>query len=123
MVAEAVSNAELARRMDDVRAALAEDIAEVRTTLATVSTTTLPRELYAARHEALVHRVSLVEAHQARLDGEFRAAMERLERERREEVAEQTREQRQTRRFLISAVLLPAASIAISIYQGLQGPA
>jgi hypothetical protein len=116
---EAVSNAEVARRVDDVRAVLAEDIAEIRRALGDA----LPRELYIARHEALVRRVDTLEAHQARTEVEFRAALEKIEQERRAEIAAQMAEARNFRRFLWSAIILPAASIVITIYQGLQGPA
>lgn len=116
---ETVSNAEVARRVDDVRAVLAEDIAELRRALGEA----LPRELYVARHEALVRRVDTLEAHQARVEAEFRAALEKVTEERRAEIVAQAADARQNRRFLWSAIILPAASIVITIYQGLQGPA
>lgn len=120
---ETVSNAEVARRVDDVRSVLAEDIAELRRALEAVSGTALPRELYSARHEALVHRVDLLEARQQAAELQLRASIEKIDTERRAEIAAQVTEQRQTRRFLWSAVIIPAASIVVTIYQAIQGPA
>lgn len=121
-MSETISNAEVARRLDDVRSLLAGDIAEVRRALEAVAGTSLPRELYVARHEALVRRVDTLEAVFARSEVERRATIDKIEAERHAEMAAQVAEQRQNRRFLWSAIILPAASIAITIYQGLQGP-
>lgn len=120
---ETITNAEVARRLDDVRSALADDIAEVRRTLEIVSGTALPRELYSARHEALVHRVNLLEANLSRVETEHRTAMDKMQIERKAEATAAAQEARANRRFLWSAIILPAVSILITIYQGLQGPA
>lgn len=123
MPGETMSNAEVARRVDDVRAVLAEDIAEIRRALESAAGTYLSRELYLARHEALTRRVDALEAHTARTETEVRTALEKFEAERRAEIAAQVAEARNFRRFLWSAIILPAASIVITIYQALQGPA
>lgn len=55
-------NGELMRRLDDVSTTVKDDLSEIKTSLSAL----LPREVYDARHTALVLRVERLEAEQAK---------------------------------------------------------
>lgn len=87
-----VTNAELARRFDDFGAGVKEDMVEFRAMLGTL----MPREVYEARHTALIHRVDTIDQRESKDVAEIRAELAR-EQERRQTLM----------RWVVSAVVLP----------------
>lgn len=71
MADEPISNAELARRLDDRVGTLRDDIHDLKTEVAKL----VPRELYDAHRSALESRVTNLEASNKALDEKWRSAV------------------------------------------------
>jgi hypothetical protein len=91
-VDDGVTNAELARRLDDMSGNLREDMGEFRAALATL----MPREVYEARHTALIHRVDVIDQRESKDVADIKADLAR-EQERRQTLM----------RWVVGAVVLP----------------
>lgn len=87
-----VTNRELERRLVDMTAMLREDMSEFRVVLGTL----MPREVYEARHTALIHRVDTLDARESKDVADIRSDLAR-EQERRQTLM----------RWVVGAVVLP----------------
>jgi hypothetical protein len=100
-----VDNDELARRLDDLHRDWKDDFSEVKAAL-------LPREVYEARHTALVHRVGQLELRHDQDVKDLRADIDR-DREAR----------RADRKWLISALIVPVVLFIGQLVMNAQGVA
>lgn len=92
-----VSNAELARRLDDLASSFREDFAEIRQSHASF----VLREVYDAKNAALTARVAEIQAQQER----------------------EASERKTDRRWAIGSIVIPVVILAYQIISNLQGAA
>lgn len=93
----------LGREIKQLRADLKDDLGEIKAELGKL----LPRELYEARHDALVRRVDTLERD-----------TERAEEKRKDEAKQAEAERVAARRWAIASVVLPLVSVAVVIILG-----
>ena len=98
---------DVGREIRQLREDLREDLSELKSALAGL----LPREVYNARHDALVHRVATVEAEVRALELAHAADVDRLTR-----AADEARDKAAGwRRWLIGSAILPSAAILVTV--------
>jgi hypothetical protein len=95
-----VADDAIGREIRQLRADLKEDLGEIKSSLGAL----LPREVYIAEHNALVRRVETVERDLERAEAERKRSEERSEAERINH-----------RRWLITAIVVPLGSAAVTI--------
>jgi hypothetical protein len=87
-------------QIKELRAEFKEGLVDIKTGLGAL----LPREVYEARHDALIRRVDTLERDFERAEAERKQIAERAESDR-----------TALRRWFISAVVLPLVSVAVMI--------
>ena len=97
----------LSREIRQLRGDLRDDLTEIKASIAGL----LPREVYAAHHEALKHRVAVVEAEVKTLETIHVADVERLQRA----LADAEEKRQGARRWLIGSAVLPIVALAVTV--------
>ena len=95
-MADDITNAELARRLDEMRRDVREDLADISRRQDTL----VPREVYQSDKTGLDARITLLETR----------------------LRDSEDQRRGMTRWLISAVVLPAVALIVTIVLNLQGP-
>jgi hypothetical protein len=106
-----VADEAIGREIRQLRADTNNGLAKIETGLEKL----LPREVYSANHEALKRRVEVLERELERVEAARERDIERAA-EQREADAEKVEAARvATRRWLITAIIVPTVSLAVSI--------
>jgi hypothetical protein len=79
----------------------------------------LPREVYSANHEALKRRVDMLERELERVESARERDVERATEQRKSDAEKVEAARIATRRWLITAIVVPAVSVAVSIFLAL----
>jgi len=79
----------------------------------------LPREVYSANHEALKRRVDLLERELERVEAARERDIERAAEQRKADTEKVETARVATRRWLITAIVVPTVSLAVSIFLAL----
>lgn len=106
-----VADDALGREIKQLRGDFKEGLVDIKAELGKL----LPREVYSANHEALKRRVDMLERELERVETARERDVERATEQRRADAEKVETARVATRRWLITAIVVPTVSVAVSI--------